>query len=108
MMYLLVADQSIRDALLAYLEERGIRAVFHYVPLHTSLMGELLGYRPGDLPVTEEVSSRLLRLPLYYEMTQAAQHRVVRAVKAFFATSKVVQGRCCRAEPWHESSGLLE
>ena len=46
------------------LRQDGILAVFHYVPLHTSPMGMTMGYRPGDLPVTEDVSSRLLRLPL--------------------------------------------
>ena len=44
--------------------------VFHYIPLHTSPMGTKLGYKEGDLPITEEYSTRLLRLPLYPDMTE--------------------------------------
>src|SRR5581483_10670691 len=52
------------QALAAHLAQRGIQAVGHYVPLHLSAMGRRLGYRPGDLPVVESVSERLLRLPM--------------------------------------------
>ena len=47
------------------LNGRGYQATFHYVPLHTSPMGKRLGYREGMLPVTETLSARVLRLPLY-------------------------------------------
>lgn len=43
----------------------GIEAAFHYLPLHTSPMGEKLGYKKGNLPVTEEVAATLIRLPMY-------------------------------------------
>jgi hypothetical protein len=43
------------------------------------------------------MSSRLLRLPLYYEMTEAAQHRVVRAIEAFFDTPNKARSRSYRA-----------
>ena len=82
--YLLLSDESERDRLITFLQERRIHAIFHYVPLHTSRMGAGLGYNKGDLPVTEAISSRLLRLPCFYELTEADQDRVVRTVFEFF------------------------
>jgi dTDP-4-amino-4,6-dideoxygalactose transaminase len=58
-------------------------AVFHYLPLHLSPMGRRLGGRPGDCPVSEDVSDRLLRLPFYNELDEAAQGEVIDAVQAF-------------------------
>ena len=43
----------------------GVEAAFHYLPLHTSAMGKKLGYRKENLPITEEVASSLIRLPMY-------------------------------------------
>jgi len=82
--YLLTADLSERQALIEYLAQRGISATFHYVPLHSSPMGQRLGYRHGQLPVTEEMSERLVRLPLYYELTEAEVLRVAEAVREFY------------------------
>ena len=84
MLYILVGDGTVRQELIEHLKARGILAVFHYVPLHSSPMGESFGYRKGTLPVTEEMSERLLRLPLYHELTPADQLDVVRAVFEFF------------------------
>ena len=82
--YLILNDEEIRDALQSHLRERGIHAVFHYVPLHTSKMGESFGYQPGDLPVTESISGRLLRLPFYFELEPTSQERVIAEIKTFF------------------------
>jgi dTDP-4-amino-4,6-dideoxygalactose transaminase len=81
--YLLLPNGAARDGLLAHLNAHGILAVFHYVPLHSSPMGLRYGYQASDLPVTEDVSRRLLRLPLYYEMTEAEQAEVIREVRAW-------------------------
>jgi dTDP-4-amino-4,6-dideoxygalactose transaminase len=81
--YILLRDRDTRDSLMAHLKERHINTVFHYVPLHTSPMGRKFGYREGDLPVTEDASIRLLRLPLYYEMTEDEQARVIEHISAF-------------------------
>lgn len=78
--YILLPNMEIRDGLMAHLKRQGILAVFHYVPLHSSPMGQKFGYRDGDLPVTEAASSRLLRLPLYHDMTEEQQGRVVTQV----------------------------
>jgi len=69
--------------LMAHLKQNGISAVFHYVPLHSSAMGKRLGHREGDLPRTEDLSSRLLRLPFYADITREEQNRVVNCVSEF-------------------------
>ena len=79
MFYVLLPDAETRDGLLAHLNSRGIHAVFHYVPLHSSPMGRKFGCKEGDLPVTEELSARLARLPFYYEIDEQGQIEVVRA-----------------------------
>ena len=77
MFYILLPDMETRDALMAYLKQQGILAVFHFVPLHSSPMGKKFGYVDGDLPLTEQLSGRLLRLPFYYEMTEEEQVYIV-------------------------------
>ena len=67
--YILMPDSHGRDELISYLRKRSIPATFHYVPLHTSPMGLKLGYSNGDMPVTESVAGRLIRLPISNDMT---------------------------------------
>jgi dTDP-4-amino-4,6-dideoxygalactose transaminase len=68
--YVLFLDEQIRDRVMNQLKSEGILAVFHYVPLHSSPVGLGLGCRKEDLPVTEEMSGRLLRLPMYAGITK--------------------------------------
>ena len=70
MFYLILPTAEKRDELIAYLKSKEISAPFHYIPLHLSPVGERYGYKEGDLPYTEEYSSRLIRLPLYADMTK--------------------------------------
>ena len=81
--YVLLPCLDDRQAFLAHLRARGVVATFHYVPLHLSEMGGRFGGRAGDCPVTEAVSDRLVRLPLFFDLTDADQTRVIDAVKAF-------------------------
>jgi dTDP-4-amino-4,6-dideoxygalactose transaminase len=81
--YLLTRDAKTRDGLLAHLNSRGIGAVFHYVPLHSSPMGRKLGCDARPLPVTDAVSACLIRLPFYYTITADEQADVVREVTAY-------------------------
>lgn len=67
--YILLPSEEHRDSLMNYLKMNKIGAVFHYIPLHTSPMGRMLGYQLGDLPITESISSRLLRLPIFPELS---------------------------------------
>ena len=85
--YILLDKPATRDGLMAYLKENDIQAVFHYVPLHTSPMGNRLGYKEGDLPLTEDLSARLLRLPFYYDITEEDQMRVVGEVAKFLGVT---------------------
>jgi dTDP-4-amino-4,6-dideoxygalactose transaminase len=83
MFYIITPSLDARDALIAYLKEQGIGAVFHYVPLHSAPVGARFGYRAGDLPVTEDLSARLVRLPFFYAITEAEQMEVVSHVMHF-------------------------
>jgi dTDP-4-amino-4,6-dideoxygalactose transaminase len=73
----LLADAGRRPAALAALNRRGVNAVFHYVPLHSSPAGRRYGRAHGDLPHTVDVSSRLVRLPFWLGMTIADVSQVV-------------------------------
>jgi dTDP-4-amino-4,6-dideoxygalactose transaminase len=81
--YLLLPSLERRQAFIAHMKERGIMTPFHYVPLHTSEMGHRLGGASGDCPVTESVSDRLVRLPLYPSLSAADQARVIDGVMEF-------------------------
>ena len=83
MFYLLLRSQEERDSLIEHLRGVGIAAVFHYLPLHLSEVGRRFGGRPGQCPVTEDVSGRLLRLPFYNDLGEVEQETVVEAIKAF-------------------------
>jgi len=83
MYYLILPSLQIRQALIAFLKARGILAVFHYLPLHLSPMGQKLGGRPGACPVSETVSDRLLRLPFYNSLDPESQRRVIHAIHDF-------------------------
>lgn len=81
--YLLVPTLDDRQRLLAHLKAAGVTATFHYVPLHLSEMGRRFGGRPGLCPVAEAAADRLVRLPLFFDLSDADQGRVVDAVKGF-------------------------
>ena len=83
MFYMLLPDLAKRTAFIEHLKQRGIGAVFHYVPLHLSPMGARLGGKAGDCPVTESVSDRLVRLPFFVELSESEQAEVIEAVRAF-------------------------
>ena len=83
MYYMLVPSLADRQDLIGWLRERGIFAVFHYLPLNASEMGARFGARQGDCPVAEDVSDRLLRLPLFNDMTSEEQDRVIEAILAW-------------------------
>ncbi|HEY3126639.1 MAG TPA: DegT/DnrJ/EryC1/StrS family aminotransferase [Candidatus Limnocylindria bacterium] len=73
-----------RDALRAYLTERGIGTQIHYpVPIHMQEAAQFLGYRKGDLPVTEKVAGEVLSLPMFAELTDAQIDRVATSVTEF-------------------------
>ena len=73
-----------RTAVIEYLKELGIMAVFHYIPLHSSPAGQRYGRVYGSMEVTEQVSDCLLRLPLYYEMREEDVQFVVEKISQFY------------------------
>ena len=68
MFYLIMPNPEKRTAFIQHLQKRWIHAVFHYLPLHLSKMGEKFGGAKGDCPVTENISDCLVRLPFYNDL----------------------------------------
>jgi dTDP-4-amino-4,6-dideoxygalactose transaminase len=84
--YLLLPDRRSRDSLIAALRAKGIEAPFHYVPLHSSEAGRRFGRSAGALPVTDDLSERLIRLPLWAGMIDEPE-RVIACVRELVAGS---------------------
>jgi len=80
---LLMPSAASRTQLIDHLGSQGILAVFHYVPLHLSPVGRRLGARPGDCPVAEDISERLVRLPFYTNLSVDDQASVIDCVRSF-------------------------
>ena len=83
MYYIKVKDLRVRTKLLAYLKERGILSVFHYVPLHSATAGKKVGRFHGEDVYTTKESERLCRLPMYYSLSLEEAAEVVKALKEF-------------------------
>ena len=84
--YLVCRSEEERESLINHLRERGIMAVFHYLALHNS--SYYREYHDGrDLPMAERYSERLLRLPLYYDLTYEEQSYIIESVMLFFGSS---------------------
>ncbi len=84
-MFYLLLPPAARTAFIDHLKARGVQAVFHYQALNTSPMGLMHGGKPGMCPVTERVSDELVRLPLYNDLTDDDQSKVIDAVRSFTA-----------------------
>jgi dTDP-4-amino-4,6-dideoxygalactose transaminase len=82
---LLTASVAERDRLLSFLAGRGVNAVFHYVPLHSSPAGLRYGRTDGELPVTDRVGETLVRLPVFWEITDEEIDRICTEVETFYA-----------------------
>lgn len=80
MFYIVLKSEEERNRIMNRLKENEISAVFHYIPLHLSNMGERMGYKKGDLPITEEYAGRLLRLPLYADLKEEEQKYIVEKI----------------------------
>lgn len=84
MYYIKVKDIDVRTTLLSYLKERGVTAVFHYVPLHSAPGGAKFAAMHGQDNYTTIESERLIRLPLYFSLTDNEIHKVIDSVLEFF------------------------
>lgn len=79
--YLLFSRPQMRNLVIEELNMKGVEGVIHFVPLHSSPMGQKLGYRRGDLPLTERVGNSLLRLPVYNSITEQELEYVVKSLE---------------------------
>ena len=84
MFYFKCKDLAERSALISHLKERGVMAVFHYIPLHSSPAGEMFGRFSGEDEYTTRESERLVRLPMYYGLGEKDRAVVIDAVLSFF------------------------
>lgn len=85
MFYIKLRDIDDRTAFIDYLKEAEIMAVFHYIPLHDCPAGERFGRFAGEDRYTSQESARLVRLPLFYNMSDVNQRTVINTILSFFA-----------------------
>jgi len=85
MFYIKLRDSDDRQALINWMKEAEILTVFHYIPLHSSPAGERFGRFHGDDRFTTKESERLLRLPLFYNLSDNNQRTVISSLLSFFA-----------------------
>ncbi|MEG0074267.1 MAG: dTDP-4-amino-4,6-dideoxygalactose transaminase [Eubacterium sp.] len=84
MFYIKAKDLEERTRLMSHMKDSGVQAIFHYVPLHTSPYGKKVGRFNGEDRYTTKESERIMRLPLYYGLSEDDQIQVVEAVKSFY------------------------
>lgn len=82
--YFLTQSKTIRDELIQHLKKDKIESVFHYIPLHSSPAGLKYGKSAGDLRTTDSASERLLRLPLWADLSEPLQKRIVASIERFY------------------------
>ncbi|WP_336778599.1 dTDP-4-amino-4,6-dideoxygalactose transaminase [Pantoea sp. USHLN256] len=85
MFYIKLRDSNDRQALINWMKEAEILTVFHYIPLHSSPAGERFGRFHGEDVFTTAESERLLRLPLFYNLSDNNQRTVISSLLSFFA-----------------------
>ncbi len=86
--HLIAPSAGQRDSLLRHMKANGVWALFHYLPLHQSPFMKAGGY-VGSCPVAEDLSERLIRLPLYFSILQEQQRTVVDLLHAFFSATAI-------------------
>lgn len=87
MYYVLLPEGVNRDKVLAQLSQANINAVFHYIPLHSSPAGKKFGRTSGELTITNSLSARLIRLPLWIGLTENMQNTVVNELLSAISSS---------------------
>ena len=84
MFYIKVSDLETRTELISYLKEKGIMAVFHYVPLHSAPAGRKFGRFNGEDRYTTKESERLIRLPLFYSISDEEVEYTIEMLLKYF------------------------
>ena len=85
MFYLLCPDLDSRTRFISFMNEHGIKCVFHYIPLHSAPAGRKFGRTVGDMKVTDRVGDTLVRLPLFYGLDEKTQDYVIEKVLEFWS-----------------------
>ena len=80
MFYILLPNLGTRTRFIQTLRNKGIYSVFHYLPLHLSDMGRKFGGKEGNCPITEDISDRLVRLPLFYNLSDHDQEFILETI----------------------------
>jgi dTDP-4-amino-4,6-dideoxygalactose transaminase len=84
-LYVIQTDE--RDELQSYLTSEGVGTLIHYpIPAHLQNAYKFLGYKPGDLPVTERMAKRILSLPMFPELTDEQIDTVIASIRSFYKT----------------------
>ncbi len=81
--YMLMPNEAHRARFIDHLADRGVQSRFHFLPLNVSKMGQSVGGRQGQCPVSEDLSERLIRLPLHGGLSPDAQQGVIGAIMDF-------------------------
>ncbi|MFC1727474.1 dTDP-4-amino-4,6-dideoxygalactose transaminase [Patescibacteria group bacterium] len=81
--YMILPTQKARDKLILYLKNKGIQSVFHFLPLHSSVMGKKFRTSAKNCQQTDLISRRLIRLPFYNDLGQASQNRIIDTILGF-------------------------
>ena len=84
MFYMKAKDLEERTALISFLKENGIQAVFHYIPLHSAPAGERFGRFHGEDKYTTKESERLVRLPMFYGLREDQVRYIAQKVTEFY------------------------
>jgi dTDP-4-amino-4,6-dideoxygalactose transaminase len=107
--HLYVVRTGKRDALQRFLKKRGIDTLIHYpIPIHQQKAFKELGYRRGDLPLTEQYSRKILSLPFFPEIKESEMEEVVRGIQHFMeaiAVPKRPVARQCQPSKRGQESG---
>ena len=89
----IMPSNELRDAMIAQLACLGVKAPFHYIPLHSAPAGKRYGRTVGSLSVTEDLSARLLRLPLFWDIDGLADEVIDRVYSAWAAIAPASQAK---------------
>ena len=84
MFYIICESEKIRDNLIFFLKSKNIQSVFHYIPLHSSPAGKKYGKFYGSMMHTDKLSRRLIRLPMYLQLSLTEVDIVANRIKEFF------------------------
>jgi len=85
MFYVITKSFKQRTELIKFLNSKNISSVFHYVPLHDSPAGKVFSRSSGNLEITNIISDTLLRLPLFYDLSEIEVNKIIKALKEFIS-----------------------